>query len=381
MNELIPFAQSLFIGAAALHFGSVVAVLIRLRRNAATPPRWFDAGGVSILRPVCGLENHVEETLRSSFQLEYPDTEVLFCVAREDDPVVPVVRELIASHPHVDARLLIGQSDVSANPKLNNLVKGWHAAQHDWILMVDSNVLMPADHIERMLAVWSAGTGVVCSPPAGVAPANFWAELECAFLNTYQARWQCLADSAGFGFTQGKAMLWRRELLERIGGIEALGCEAAEDAAATKIIRGLGLKVRLVVAPFFQPLGERRLADVWKRQVRWARLRRGTFKVCFAPELFAGGLVPLAACALAVAAGAFPVEFLLLAIAGWYGTEAALAFAAGWPLTLRTIAAAMARDALLPLLWLSAWTGDDFEWRGNAMTLAEETLAEDGRPS
>jgi hypothetical protein len=41
----------------------------------------------------------------------------------------------------------------------------------------------------------------------------------------------------------------------------------------------------------------------------------------------------------------------------------------------------MARDALLPLLWLSAWTGDDFEWRGNAMTLAEETLAEDGRPS
>ena len=381
MNELILFAQSLFIGAAALHFGSIVTVLVRLRRNAAAPLQRLDAGGVSILRPVCGLENHVEETLRSSFGLEYPGYEVLFCVAREDDPVVPVVRELIANHPEVDARLLVGQSDVSANPKLNNLVKGWREARHDWILMVDSNVLMPADHIERMLAVWAAETGVVCSPPAGIAPANFWAELEGAFLNTHQARWQCLADSAGFGFTQGKAMLWRRELLERIGGIEALACEAAEDAAATKIVRGLDLKVRLVAEPFFQPLGERRLADVWKRQVRWARLRRGTFKACFVPELFAGGLFPLMACALAAAAGAFSAEFLLVAIAGWYGAEAALAFAAGWPLTLRSIAAWMLRDALLPLLWLSAWTGDDFEWRGNAMTLTEETLAEDGRTS
>jgi ceramide glucosyltransferase len=376
MHELIPLAQSFLIGAAALHFGSVVAVLVRLRRNAEAPSRPLDAGGVSVLRPVCGLENHVEETLRSSLQLEYPDYEVLFCVARDDDPVVPMVRNLIAAHPAVNAQLLIGQAEISANPKLNNLVKGWDAARHDWILMVDSNVLMPADHIQRMFDVWSADTGLVCSPPVGVAPRNFWADLEGAFLNTYQARWQCLADSAGFGFAQGKAMLWRRELLERIGGIKALGCEIAEDAAATKIVRGLGLKVRLTAIPFVQPLGERRLAEVWKRQVRWARLRRDTFKVCFIPELFAGGLMPLATGSLLVAAGAFPVEFFVLLVLAWYAAEAMLALAAGWPLTARTVVACMARDAFLPVLWLSAWTGDEFEWRGNAMTLAEH-----GRPS
>ncbi len=376
MHELIPFAQSVLIGAAALHFGSVIAVLVRLRRTADVPSHPLDADGVSLLRPVCGLENHVEETLRSSFHLEYPDYEVLFCVEREDDPVVLTVRNLIAAHPAVNARLLVGHAEISANPKLNNLAKGWDAARHDWILMVDSNVLMPANHIQRMFDAWSADTGLVCSPPAGVAPGNFWADLEGAFLNTYQARWQCLADSVGFGFAQGKAMLWRRELLERIGGIAALGREIAEDAAATKIVRGLGLKVRLTVIPFVQPLGERRFAAVWKRQVRWARLRRDTFKVCFIPELFAGGLIPLTAGALAVAAGAFPVEFFVLVALAWYGAEALLAFAAGWPLTARTVLACVVRDALLPVLWLSAWTGDEFEWRGNAMTLAEH-----GRPS
>ena len=139
---------------------------------------------------------------------------------------------------------------MSNNPKLNNVLKGWHAATHDWIIIADSNVLMPRDYIERLFASWRTDTGLVASPPIGSQPDGFWAELECAFLNTYQARWQYIADAFGFGFAQGKTMLWRRADLERAGGIEALGKEVAEDAAATKIVRGAGLKVRLVDRPF-----------------------------------------------------------------------------------------------------------------------------------
>ena len=99
--------------------------------------------------------------------------------------------------------------------------------------MVDSNVYMPKDHLQRMLSAWREDTGLVWSPPVGAAPEGPWAELECAFLNTYQARWQCFADTLGFGFAQGKAMLWRHSMLEAAGGIAALGREPAEDAAAT----------------------------------------------------------------------------------------------------------------------------------------------------
>jgi len=34
----------------------------------------------------------------------------------------------------------------------------------------------------------------------------------------------------------------------------------------------------------------------------------------------------------------------------------------------------MLRDALLPALWIAAWVGNDFEWRGNAMTVAPDIL-------
>jgi len=55
-------------------------------------------------------------------------------------------------------------------------------------------------------------------------------------------------------------MMWRREVLDRAGGIRALAAEIAEDAASTKIIRAQGLKVRLVDMPFEQPLGAARRA-------------------------------------------------------------------------------------------------------------------------
>src|SRR6202021_4253176 len=171
--------------------------------------------------------------------------------------------------------------------------------------------------------------GLVASPPVGCRPQGVWAELECAFLNTYQARWQYVIDSFGRGFAQGKTMLWRRADLERAGAIEALGREVAEDAAATKIVRDAGLKVRLVDRPMAQPLGRRSAAEVWNRQVRWARLRRASFLPYFLPEALAGGILPMIAAAIVANAMDLPAT-LYVGLLGvvWYGGEKVLAAAA-----------------------------------------------------
>ena len=331
---------------------------------------------VSIVRPVCGLDNFLEETLRTSFELDYPRYELIFCVASTRDPAIAVVQRLIAAHPHSHARLLVGDDRVSQNPKLNNCVKGWRAAKYDWIIMADSNVLMPPDYIRRLLAAWKPDTGLVCSPPIGCRPAGFWAGLECAFLNTYQVRAQYAADALGLGFAQGKTMLWRRAALEDAGGIGALGAEIAEDAASTKIVRAAGLRVRLTAPPFEQPLGRRRMMEVWRRQTRWARLRRSSFPRYFLPEIVGGAIFPLiaagyAACAADVAVFATVVPLAL----AWYGAEIALAKAAQWPLPLLYPLQALLRDLLLPVLWFDAWIGTDFVWRGHQMSIAADAPA------
>ena len=60
----------------------------------------------------------------STFQLDYPDYEILFCVAAAKDAVVPLVTTLMAAHPGASARLLVGDDRVSPNPKLNNVRQG-----------------------------------------------------------------------------------------------------------------------------------------------------------------------------------------------------------------------------------------------------------------
>jgi ceramide glucosyltransferase len=326
---------------------------------------------VSLVRPICGLENHIEETLESAFHLDYPRYEIIFCAAAASDSACALVRRLIADHPHVPARLLIGNDAISANPKLNNVYKGWRAAAYDRIVMADSNVLMPRDYIERLLAAWRTDTGLVSSPPVGCRPDGFWAELECAFLNTYQVRWQYAAAAIGLGFAQGKSMLYRRSQIEAAGGIRLLAAEPAEDAATTKLMRAAGLRIRLVDAPFEQPLGYRAATEVWARQLRWARLRQASFKRYYALEALAGGFGPLIATAFIFGALGWPVGGVIALAAMWYGAEAALAHMAGWHLSMRSPLAWMLRDMLLPMVWMGGWLGRDFVWRGNQMRAVE----------
>ena len=374
MTAPILAAAVFCITVSVVQLTSIAIAIGRFRRSGPTGPlsKLPSAIGhfpsVSIVRPLCGIDNYAAETLSSTFDLDYPHYEILFCVASAKDPVVPLVKTLMADNASQSARLLIGDDRVSPNPKLNNVVKGWRAARHDWIVIADSNVLMPRDYIERLFASWRDDTGLVASPPVGCRPAGVWAEVECAFLNTYQARWQYIVDTFGFGFAQGKTMLWRRADLDAAGGIEALGKEVAEDAAATKVVRGAGLKVRLVDRPLAQPLGRRSAAEVWNRQLRWARLRRASFLLYFLPEIFTGGILPMIGVAFLANAFGLPVT---LCVAGftalWYGAEMALAAAAGWHVSPLSPLYGLIRDLLLPALFVSALRGNDFVWRGNEM--------------
>jgi ceramide glucosyltransferase len=366
MPSLILIVAIFCVLFAAVQITSIALAIVRLRRKA--PPQLGDHPPVSLVRPLCGIDNYAADTLRSTFELDSPRYEILFCVADATDPVLPLVKGLIAAYPMVDARLLIGDDRVSANPKLNNVVKGWRAASHDWIVIADSNVLMPRDYIQRLFASWRADSGLVASPPIGAHPRGFWAQIECAFLNTYQARWQYIVDGFGRGFAQGKTMLWRRADLERAGGIEALGREVAEDAAATKIVRDVGLKVRLVDRPLAQPLGRRSAGEVWNRQLRWARLRRASFFIYFLPEILTGGVLPTICAAILAHAFGWPVLLFISAFALlWYGSEMALAAASGLHVSPLHPFYGLIRDLMLPALFVAALRGNDFIWRGNAM--------------
>jgi ceramide glucosyltransferase len=163
-------------------------------------------------------------------------------------------------------------------------------------------------------------------------------------------------------------MLLKRSDFEREGGLGALGAEVAEDAAATKLLTRAGLRIRLVDMPFEQPVGERTLKEVWRRQVRWAQMRRSTFPFFYAPEILTSSLLPLVAGAfVAVSLGLPPGSSLTALIALWYSAEAFLAHSAEWYLGWRSPFLWILRDLMIPAIWINGWLGNQFVWRGNKM--------------
>lgn len=74
--------------------------------SSLAPPE--SVPGVSILRPLKGLDTNLFENLESTFHQEYPNFEIIFSVANEYDQALSVVQALIEKHPNFDARVIVG---------------------------------------------------------------------------------------------------------------------------------------------------------------------------------------------------------------------------------------------------------------------------------
>ena len=81
---------------------------LRPRSPLATAPP-HTVPGVSILRPLKGLDTNLYENLESTFTQEYPNYEIIFSVADENDQALGVVNDLIAKYPRVKAEIIVGE--------------------------------------------------------------------------------------------------------------------------------------------------------------------------------------------------------------------------------------------------------------------------------
>ena len=365
--------------ALAVHLASVAVAIVRCRPRAPSNAAAGRCAADQIIRPVCGIDNFVEDdaALGVPARLSALRDPVLRRRPR-DDPVVPLVRSLIAEHPHVDARLLIGDERISDNPKLNNVLKGWRAAAHDWIVIADSNVLMPRDYMQRLLARWRPDTGLVCSPPIGCRAATASGPKSNARSSTPIRRAGSISPTRSGSASRrarrcsGAARSRTRRRHPRAGGRSRRGRRLDQDRAR-----------------------QRACACAWSMRRSGSRsataraVESGTGSCagrgCGAPasRLSTASKSSRARCCRssppssspsppAIRSSPRPPLFLVL----WYGAEMLLAARRRLARSRCSIPLhAMLRDVLLPVLWVEGWRGAAFVWRGNAMSVDEGNTA------
>ena len=67
--------------------------------------------GVTVIRPLRGLDINLYNALDSTMKLRYPRFEVLFALQHDDDEALSVVRAIMEAQPNIDARVLISKRE------------------------------------------------------------------------------------------------------------------------------------------------------------------------------------------------------------------------------------------------------------------------------
>lgn len=248
------------------------------------PPFAIRQPPVSIIKPIKGADPGSRECLESFFRLNYFRFELLFAVADPGDPIVAIIEELIAKYPQVPARILFGLQEWGPNPKVNTMASAYQQAAFEWLWISDAQVIVAPDSLQKLFSGVDNSVGLVSGVVCGLQPKNLFGRLECTFLNTFYAKWSLISDSIGTPCVMGKSMLFRKQTLDRMGGIRALGKFLAEDFMAGQGIQYLGLKVKMQQDAIFQWVGAISWKTFWARHLRWGRIRKAQAPLAYYVE-------------------------------------------------------------------------------------------------
>ncbi len=270
-GDLILGAIAAWAVLVTLVTGAAVFWVTRRPRNLNTnhtPP-------VTILKPLKGFDEGLEENLESFFKLDYPVYQILFGVADANDPAIPVVEQLIARYPQHDARLVVGTPAFGLNPKVENLAAMWPHRRHEVILISDSNVRVRPEYLrETTCYLAKPGVGLVSNLFNGTGEEHFGAALENLHLNGFIAGGVATASAIGITCVVGKSMLMPVQALEAAGGLAGVRNLLAEDQVLGLRIRKAGYSVVLSHHVIDNLNQERSSRWFLNRHSRWFKIRR-----------------------------------------------------------------------------------------------------------
>ncbi len=326
---------------------------------------------ISILKPLKGIESEIEQNLETFFQLDYPEYELIFSVAEAQDPVCPVVLNLLKRFPNVRAQLLIEPVEIGPNPKINNLLRAYEKASYDWVLISDSNVRATPEYLTTLASHIDKNVGLITAAVVGTSSQSMGGHLERIFLNTFYARAMVLADKAGRPCVIGKSMLFQRKVANRFGGMQVLARYLAEDFMAGEAMRRLGLKVIIANFPVNQHIGSYTLSSFWSRHLRWGRIRKAQAPSIFYLEPFLGSITSgwIGALALHSIFGYSVLLVLGLHLTVWAICDFIVIGCLGQKLKFLDPLFWLWREALSLPLWICIASGNTVQWRGRQFTL------------
>jgi ceramide glucosyltransferase len=347
----------------------VLTIFAAVRYRAVRPPELRAAAPISVLKPLAGLDDGLEANLRSFFEQNYPSFEMLFAVRSPDDPAIAVVERLRTRYPGVPSRLMVVGDPPYPNAKVYSLDRMLAAAEHDLLVMADSDIRVAPDMLRTIAAEFQdERLGLATCPYRAVPGRSFWSTLEAIGLNTEFIGGVLVARMLdGMKFALGPTIVARRRTLERIGGFHAVKDFLAEDFVMGKLAAERGDGVILSSYVIEHAIGAQPFAANMRHRLRWNRSTRRSRPWGYIGQVFTNPLPP-ALILCAVKPEWWPVlvvTAVFRAAAGWATAEHVLRD----PLTRRLWWLTPLQDIASFVVWMAGFFGNTIVWRGRKYRL------------
>lgn len=211
----------------------------RMKRLGQHPEK----GPAVIVVPCRGLDEDVEENLRTLFCQDYGDYEIRFAVESVEDPVFAVIRRLMAAHPQVRSELFVAGRAAACGQKVHNLRA---ATAH---LPERVEYLAFADSDARLRRQWlRALVSQLDEPNVGASTGYRWFVPSRPSLAN-RLLYSINANVAVFFGLHSPTVVWggswamRREMFESLRLRDAWKGTVSDDLVVSGLLRREGLRV------------------------------------------------------------------------------------------------------------------------------------------
>ncbi len=230
---------------------------------------------LTLLKPLCGLDADMDETLATCCQQDYPTYQIIFTAHTSTDPSIAVVKKLQQNFPNVDIELVISDRLIGSNLKISNLANGISKVKYDILVLADSDIKVDQNYLKEIVQPFKDDKiGVVtCLYRSKIK--NLISLFEAIGISTHfhpsvlVAR---LVEELQYGF--GSTIVIRKSILESIGGLNSVANCLADDYKLVNLVYQAGYRVRLSNYIVEHSLDTHSLRELIQRQSRWLRCIR-----------------------------------------------------------------------------------------------------------
>lgn len=262
--------------ASSVYCFLAVCAAKKFKKQVSEHPEPSFSEPLSVLKPVHGEDAELETNLKTFFEQDYRDFELIFCARTLEDKALKVVRRLLPRYPDVAVKILAGGEPLWPNPRTFSVHTMIGHAEHSALVVTDSDVRVERDFLRKIAAPLSdRANGLVTCLYRGVSEGGFWSELEALGMSVELMSNVLIANMLeGMKFALGPATATRKDHIARIGGLESTSRYYADDFALGSSIAAAGLRVILSSSVVEHVVPRSSFREALRHQILWMKNNR-----------------------------------------------------------------------------------------------------------